>query len=252
MIKYLIIEDERFAYEELKRMVQVLRPDYKLIGWAESVEQAVLLLQQSDINLIIVDICLSDGLSFEIFEQCPVEIPIIFSTAYNEYALKAFKVNSIDYLLKPINEKELDAALYKFEHLYCLNPKMPEYKKLEESYLSNNKKKRFLTQVGDVFQYVETSEIAFFYSEQKYTYIHLFSNRRYIINYSLEQLDDILDKDVFFRVSRNCISNIQSIKKISKYFASRLKVYFQPECPHEVIVSRSRVSDFLKWIDDAK
>lgn len=131
-------------------------------------------------------------------------------------------------------------------------PKTPAYRQLEETYLSNNKKNRFLIQLGDAFQYVKTDEIAFFYSEEKYTYLHLFSNRRYIINYPLEQLEKMLDKDVFFRVSRNCIANIQSITKISKFFASRLKLYFQPECPHEVLVSRNRISDFLKWVDDAR
>lgn len=103
MVKYLLVEDERFAYEELKRMMQRLRPSWQLAGWAESVEQAVLLLRQGSLDLMIVDIRLSDGLSFEIFEQCPVDLPVIFTTAYDEYAIKAFKVNSIDYLLKPIS-----------------------------------------------------------------------------------------------------------------------------------------------------
>ena len=107
MVKYLLVEDERFAYEELKRMMQRLRPSWQLAGWAESVEQAVLLLRQGSLDLMIVDIRLSDGLSFEIFEQCPVDLPVIFTTAYDEYAIKAFKVNSIDYLLKPIEESDL-------------------------------------------------------------------------------------------------------------------------------------------------
>ena len=111
MVKYLLVEDERFAYEELKRMMQRLRPSWQLAGWAESVEQAVLLLRQGSLDLMIVDIRLSDGLSFEIFEQCPVDLPVIFTTAYDEYAIKAFKVNSIDYLLKPIEESDLEAAL---------------------------------------------------------------------------------------------------------------------------------------------
>lgn len=115
MVKYLLVEDERFAYEELKRMMQRLRPSWQLAGWAESVEQAVLLLRQGSLDLMIVDIRLSDGLSFEIFEQCPVDLPVIFTTAYDEYAIKAFKVNSIDYLLKPIEESDLEAALCKFE-----------------------------------------------------------------------------------------------------------------------------------------
>ncbi|WP_178796056.1 LytTR family transcriptional regulator DNA-binding domain-containing protein [Bacteroidaceae bacterium] len=249
MTNYLIVEDERFAYEEIKRMMKKIRPDYQLVGWAESVEQTLLLLKQAPIDLMIVDIRLSDGLSFEIFEQCPVDIPIIFTTAYDEYAIKAFKLSSIDYLLKPIEENDLEAALSKFERNYSLRPATSEYKQLEYGYLSTHKKNRFLVQTGDNFQYVETSDIAFFYSEDRYTYLHLFSDKRYIINYTLDQLEGMLDKNDFFRVSRNCISNIKAILKSSRYFGSRLKLHFQPPCPHEVLVSRSRVSDFLKWID---
>lgn len=252
MTKYLLVEDERFAYEEIKRMMQRLRPDYQLMGWAESIEQTVLLLKQISIDLMIVDIRLSDGLSFEIFEQCPIDIPIIFTTAYDEYAIKAFKVNSIDYLLKPIEDNELETALCKFENNHILRTIAPEYKQLETEYLVSNKKNRFLVQIGDAFQYVETNDIAFFYSEDKYIFLHLFSNRRYIINYSLDQLENMLNKNIFFRVSRNCISNIKAIQKSSKYFGSRLKLHFNPECPHDVLVSRNRVSDFLKWIDDIK
>ena len=172
MVKYLLVEDERFAYEELKRMMQRLRPSWQLAGWAESVEQAVLLLRQGSLDLMIVDIRLSDGLSFEIFEQCPVDLPVIFTTAYDEYAIKAFKVNSIDYLLKPIEESDLEAALCKFERNSALRTAAPEYRQLELGYLAANKKNRFLVQVGDTFRYVETPDVAFFYSEDKLTYLH--------------------------------------------------------------------------------
>lgn len=249
MVRYLLIEDERFAYDEIKRMMQRLRPDYQLAGWAESVEQAVLLLKQGSIDLMLVDIRLSDGLSFEIFEQVSVDTPVIFTTAYDEYAIKAFKVNGIDYLLKPIEENDLEVALCKFERNNLLRTVAPELRQLELDYLSKSRKNRFLVQVGDSFHYVETMDIAFFYSEDKYVYLHLFSNKRYIINYSLDQLEAMLDRSVFFRVSRNCISNIKAIKKSSKFFGSRLKLYLSPECPHDVLVSRSRVGDFLKWID---
>lgn len=252
MTRYLIVEDERLAYEEIHRMMGKLRPAYDFAGWAESVEQAVCLLKKESFDLLIVDISLSDGVSFEIFEQCPVEIPIIFTTAYDEYALDAFHVNSIDYLLKPIGEGELDAALGKFERLCCLRSATPECRKLEADYLSSRKKNRFLVQTGDTFRPVATADVAFFYSEDKYTYLHLFLGRRYIIDYTLDRLEWMLDVEQFFRVSRNCIANIRSIHKISKYFAGRLLLQFQPECPHEVIVSRSRADDFLKWADDVK
>lgn len=252
MTRYLIVEDERLAYEEIRRMMGKLRPAYNFAGWAESVEQAVCLLKGGHFDLLLIDIRLSDGVSFEIFEQCPVEIPVIFTTAYDEYALEAFRVNSIDYLLKPIGERELDAALVKFERQCCLRSTTPEYNKLEADYLSGGKKNRFLVQTGDTFRPVATSDVAFFYSEEKYTYLHLFSDRRYIIGYTLDRLERMVDAEQFFRVSRNCIANIRSIHKISKYFAGRLLLQFQPECPHEIIVSRSRVDDFLKWADDVK
>ena len=211
MAKYIIIEDERLAYEEIRRMMQRLRPDYMLTGWATGVEQAVLQLASGGIDLMIVDIRLSDGLSFEIFERTAADIPVIFTTAYDEYALRAFKVNSIDYLLKPVEEQALDT-----------------------------------------FRYVETSDIAFFYSEEKYVFLHLFSSRRYIVDYTLEQLETMLDEASFFRVSRNCIANIRALGKVSRYFGGRLKIFFSPECPHEVIVSRDRTERVLQWIDDIR
>lgn len=252
MSRYIIVEDEQLAYEEMRRMMRKLRPAFEFAGWAASVEQAVCLIQKGNIDLLIIDIRLSDGVSFEIFEQCSVEIPVIFTTAYDKYALDAFRVNSIDYLLKPIGERELDTALNKFERRCCLRSITPEYCRLETDYLSGCKKNRFLVQTGDTFRPVETANVAFFYSEDKYTYLHLFSGSRYIINYTLDRLERMVDPGQFFRVSRNCIANIHSIRKISKYFAGRLSVQFQPECPHEIIVSRNRAEEFLLWVDDAK
>lgn len=249
MIKYLIVEDERFAYEEMKRMMEKLRPDYILANWTETVEQTVLFLKHTSVDLILLDIRLADGSCFEIFEQVAISTPIIFTTAYDEHAIQAFKVNSVDYLLKPIEEPDLQASLHKFEQYSSIQKPALEYKKLEESLLSNYRKNRFLVQKGDGFHYVETTETAFFYSEEKVVFLHTFSNKRYIVDYTLEQIEQMLDEKVFFRVSRNCIANIRSIKKIARYFNSRLKLSFQPECPQEVLVSRVRVPDFLKWVD---
>jgi DNA-binding LytR/AlgR family response regulator len=249
MIKYLIVEDERFAYEEIKRMVERIRPDYQLSGRTETVSQTVLFLKNNPVDLILQDIRLADGSCFEIFQQIPVSTPVIFTTAYDEHAIRAFKVNSIDYLLKPIEEVDLLAALNKFEQLHNARQPAFDYKKLEEALIGSHKKNRFLTQIGDTYNYVDIAEIAFFYSEDKVVFLHTFSNKRYIIDYTLTQIEQLLDEKIFFRASRNCIANIASIKKISKYFNSRLKLAFQPDCPHEVMVSRERVSDFLKWVD---
>lgn len=158
-------------------------------------------------------------------------------------------MNSVDYLLKPVEEDDLLAALRKFEQFRVVQPPVTDYRKLEEALMSNCKKNRFLIQKGDAYHYVETSDIAFFYSEEKVVFLHTFSDKRYIVDYTLEQIEQLLDERTFFRVSRNCIANINSIRKISKYFNSRLKLSFQPECPHEVLISRVRVPDFLKWVD---
>ena len=179
----------------------------------------------------------------------PVNTPVIFTTAYDEYALRAFRVNGIDYLLKPIEEKDLERALAKFETNNLPNPSSEEYRSLMTAYLGSVKKNRFLVSVGDTFRYVDASDIAFFYSEDKYNYLHTFGGKRYIINYSLEQLEAMLERNDFFRVSRSCIAHIKSVRKVSKFFGGRLLVSFSPECPLEVIVSRSRADGFLKWMD---
>lgn len=249
MKTYMILEDERFAYEEIKRMMESLRPDYALSAWEESVEGAISFLKEHKPDLLLIDIRLSDGLCFDLFARLPIQIPVIFTTAYDEYALQAFRINSIDYLLKPIEEKDLERALKKFEANSLPDLASGKFKDLETSYLSHVKKNRFLVSVGDTFQYVETSDIAFFYSEDKYVYLHTTAGKRYIINYTLEQLEAMLDRRDFFRVSRNCIAHIQAIRKASKYFGGRLRMSFSPECPHEVIVSRSRVADCLRWMD---
>ena len=249
MVRYIILEDEPFAYEELKRMMLVLRPDYELEEWADSVEHAVNALHSNTPDLLIADISLSDGLCFDVFERVPTKVPVIFTTAYDEYALRAFKVNSVDYLMKPVDEKDLEKALRKFETNCLIRPDSDKYKELEASYLKNVKKNRFLVSVGDTYTYVETSNIAFFYSADKYVYLHTFVGKRYIVDYSLEQLESMLDRRDFFRLSRNCIAHIKSVKKVSKYFGSRLVVSFKPECPLDVTVSRTRVGECLKWLD---
>lgn len=250
MKRYLIVEDERFAYEEMKRMITRLRSDYKLIGRTESIEQTVIFLKENTVDLIILDIRLADGNCFEIFEQISISTPIIFTTAYDEHAIRAFKVNSIDYLLKPIEEADLLVAIKKYEKLDASQKNGIDYKKLEEALMMNHKKNRFLVQLGDTYHHIDTVDIAYFYSEDKVVFLHTFSGKRYIVDYTLTQIEKLLDDKLFFRVSRNCIANIKSISRIAKYFNARLKLAFKPECPHDILVSRERVSDFLKWIDD--
>lgn len=248
-MRYLVIEDERFAFVEITRMMAKLRPDYKLIGRTESVADTVLFLKNNLVDLILLDIRLADGSCFEIFEHVSVSTPIIFTTAYDEYAIQAFKLNSIDYLLKPIDESDLLVALNKFEQRHTERKTIVDYKALEHALFGNYKRNRFLIHIGDTYEHIDVADIAFFYSEEKVIFINTFSNRRCIIDYTLTEIESQLDKKSFFRVSRNCIANIHAIVKISKYFNSRLKLTFQPDCPQEVLVSRERSADFLRWVD---
>ncbi|TYR32570.1 response regulator transcription factor [Sphingobacterium phlebotomi] len=247
-MKYLIVEDERFAYEELKRMMMKLRPDYLLEKQTKTVIDTIGFLKESAIDLILMDIRLADGNCFEIFNHVEVTTPVIFTTAYDEHAIKAFKLNSIDYLLKPFDETELETALTKFENIFHNNPYNSSSKDFEQL-LSLTTKNRFLISKGEHYHYIETNDIAHFYSEDGVVFLHTFNDRRYIVNYTLDQLEQQLDNHLFFRVSRNCIGNVKAIENVTKYFNSRLKLSFLPECPNKVLVSRVRVPDFLKWMD---
>jgi DNA-binding LytR/AlgR family response regulator len=247
-MKYLIVEDERFAYEELKRMMTELRPGYSLEKRTKTVIDTIGFLKTSTVDLILLDIRLADGNCFEIFNHVEVNTPVIFTTAYDEHAIKAFKLNSIDYLLKPFDEKELEAALVKFENIFHADSHKTDPKNFEQL-LSLKTKNRFLISKGENYHYIETADIAHFYSEDGVVFLHTFQNKRYIINYTLDQLEQQLDSRLFFRVSRNCIGNVKAIENVAKYFNSRLKLSFLPVCPHEVLVSRVRVPDFLKWMD---
>ncbi|MBT1686278.1 LytR/AlgR family response regulator transcription factor [Dawidia soli] len=247
-MNYLIVEDERFAYEELKRMMTKLRPDYLLETRTKAVIDTIRFLKESHVDLILMDIRLADGNCFEIFNHVKVSTPVIFTTAYDEHAIKAFKLNSIDYLLKPFDEKELDAALRKFEDIFH-NDSYKTSPGNFEQLLSLKTKNRFLISKGENYHYIETTDVAFFYSEEGVVFLHTFQNKRYVINYTLDQLEQQLDIRLFFRVSRNCVGNLKAIDNVARYFNSRLKLSFSPECPHEVLVSRVRVPDFLKWMD---
>ena len=248
-MKYLIVEDERFAAEELKRMMTALRPGYVLEKQTKTVIDTIAFLKTSNVDLILMDIRLADGSCFEIFNHVEVITPVIFTTAYDEHAIRAFKLNSVDYLLKPFEENELESALIKFENIFHNH----SYKSNFESFkqlLPVSKKNRFLISKGENYHYIETTDIAHFYSEEGVVFLHAFNDKRYIVNYTLDQIEQMLDRQLFFRVSRNCIGNVKAIENVAKYFNSRLQLSFSPACPHEVLVSRVRVPDFLKWMDD--
>jgi len=248
----LIIEDEKPAARRLNRMLAEL--DIEVQQMLHSVEESLSWLQNNPHpDLIFLDIQLSDGLSFEIFEEIEVKSAIIFTTAYDEYALKAFKLNSIDYLLKPLDEDELKVAVNKFKENQPkqsdVQVNLDDIRKLLVNPVDRKFKKRISIKVGQHIKIINIDEVECFYSENKATYIHTSENRNYLLDGSLENWQEQLDPEKFFRVNRTFIININSIKDIIAYSNSRLKLILNTYQDSEIIVSRERVKDFKNWIE---
>ena len=247
-----IIEDEKPAARRLKRMLHKLGVEAEVM--LHSVEESIHWFQSHEQpDLIFLDIQLSDGLSFEIFEEVTIDSAIIFTTAYDEYALKAFKLNSIDYLLKPIDEDELKNAVAKYQHQHPkkldLQVNINEIRKLLINPIDRNYKKRLTIKIGQHIKIIHVDEIECFYSENKATYIHTKENRSYLLDHSLEHWIGHLDPEVFSRVNRTFIVHVNAIKDIISYTNSRLKLILHSYSESEIIVSRERVKDFKNWID---
>ncbi|WP_394759621.1 LytR/AlgR family response regulator transcription factor [Flavobacterium sp.] len=252
----IIIEDEKPAARLLQRKLDKLNIPIGVM--LHSVEEAISWFSANKHpDLIFLDIQLSDGLSFEIFEhfvkaKSEIKSAVIFTTAYDEYALRAFKLNSIDYLLKPIDEDDLEIAVSKFKARLpkqeSLKLDFEEIKKMLTNPFDKNYKTRFTVKIGQHLKVITTDEIECFYSENKGTYIHTLDNRDYLIDSTLEVLEQELDLKNFFRVSRKFIIPLKSIKEIVLYSNSRLKVVLPTYKAEEVIVSREKVQDFKTWI----
>ena len=248
----IIIEDEKPAARRLNRMLSALNIEVKTM--LHSVEESINWFQNNEHpDLIFLDIQLSDGLSFEIFEEVTVKSAIIFTTAYDEYALKAFKLNSIDYLLKPLDEDELTVAVNKFKENQTkqsdVKVNIDDIRKLLINPVDRKFKKRFTIKVGQHIKIIHVDEIECFYSENKATYIHTNSNRNYLIDDSLEHWQEQLNPEHFFRVNRTFIVHINAIKDIVSYTNSRLQLKLHSFDADEIIVSRERVKEFKNWID---
>ena len=250
-MKTIIIEDEKPAARLLQRKLEKMNVSVETM--LHSVEEAVQWFSENTHpDLIFLDIQLSDGLSFEIFEKVEIKSAIIFTTAYDEYALKAFKLNSIDYLLKPIDEDDLEVAVKKFK----ANQPIPQSVQMNfeqiKSMLANpfekSFKKRFTVKIGQHLKVILADEIECIYSENKGTYIHTKDNRDYLVESTLEVLEQELDPDEFFRISRKFIVPMKAIKEISIYSNSRLRVILPSYKTEEVIVSREKVAEFKSWI----
>lgn len=248
----LIIEDEKPSARRLQRMLD--RLDVKAETMLHSVEESIAWFSENTHpDLIFLDIQLSDGLSFEIFDAVEVTSSIIFTTAFDEYALKAFKLNSIDYLLKPIDEEELEAAVKKYKALkpskQNVQLNFEDIKKLLVNPVEREYKKRFTTKIGQHIKMISVDEIECFYSENKGTYAHTVDGRDYLLDTTLENLEEELSPELFFRISRKFYVNINAIKDIISYTNSRLQLKLNSYKEQEVIVARERVKDFKLWLE---
>lgn len=249
-MKIIIIEDELPAARRLKRMVLELFPETQILAEIDSVEDAVdWLKNEEQADLLLMDIQLADGLSFEIFEQCSVETPVIFTTAFDEYTLKAFKTNSIDYLLKPVNKDELKNAIDKFQKLQTpSNPSLNMIQKVWESLQQPNYKKRFMVKSGQQFTFAKTTEIVWLSTEDGLLMLTNKEGKRFLVEGTLEKVLQQLDPKVFFQISRNRIINIDAILKVIPISNSRLKLEMSVKDKEDIYVSRARVGAFKEWL----
>ncbi len=253
-MRVLIIEDEKPASEILIKLLHRYDSNISIEDTLESVEKSVEWIKNplNSVDLIFMDIHLSDGLSFEIFNKVQVNIPVIFTTAYNEYAIQAFKVNSIDYLLKPINYDDLFHSLEKLESLRQNLSSASQRIKLEElneALLQYRKtyKERFMVKLGERIKSVTTDQSVLFYAEGRTAFLLTEKGNRYIIDYKLEELEEMLDPAKFFRISRSFIVNINKIQEVLVHSNSRLKIKLEQDFDREIIVSRDKVQAFKSW-----
>ena len=254
----IIVEDEIPAAEKLERYLHKYSAEVKVLAQLRTVKDTVDWLRDNhdSLDLIFMDIQLSDGLSFQIFQQVNVRKPVIFTTAYNEFALDAFKVNSIDYLLKPITFTDLTASLNKLStlrHEFAL--RNDGVIKMHDALLSTplrSYKSRFMVKLGEHIRSITSDQVAVFFAEGRDVYLVTMQSKKFIIDYTLESLEGILDPGLFFRLNRTFIININAIKDVIVYSNSRLKVVAQNDVGKEIIVSREKVNEFKEWFDGEK
>lgn len=246
MIKVILFEDEPAALKRIKRLINEVKPDYQIVGDADSVQEGLNLLEQNHFDLIISDIQLSDGLSFEILKHLNKTIPVIFITAYNQYAIEAFDFNGIQYLLKPIEKDKLLKALNHYESQKIDNNKISELLKHLEKTVP--KTKRFLSKVGNKTQIIESNKIAYLFIDNGIVKIITSDNEKYSLDYTIEQLTKELDSSLFFQINRQMIVNIKAIKEIYSYSSNRLKIVLSPPFQGESIVSKEKTPLFKDWL----
>ena len=247
-MKVLIIEDEHAAARRIKKLVLDILPEAEIVGHKDSVEDAVQWFKaKEEADFVLMDIQLADGPCFDIFEFTEVNIPVIFTTAYDEYAFQAFRVNAIDYLLKPIKRKDLENAIEKYTNYSKgkeFNTSYQEIKKL----LQPEKPKRFMVKLGSQIKLISMDEVAYFYTENKITYLTTWKGKRYPIDHTMEKVEEMVNPSEYFRINRQFIIHIDAIQGMQVYSKSRFKVELDPDCSLDAIVSAERSPRFRKWV----
>ncbi|NRB48985.1 MAG: response regulator transcription factor [Saprospiraceae bacterium] len=242
-----IIEDEEAAARRLEKLVTSIDPSMVITRRMDSIIETLTAIQEGPLpDLLFLDIQLADGLSFEIFNHTKIDKPIIFTTAYDQYAIQAFKVNAIDYLLKPIKKIELERSIQKFKD--WTNTETFNYGKLAEILKKDKPSQRFLLKVGQRLRLVDTADAAYFFSEDKITFLVDWKGQRFALDQSLEKLEESLDADQFFRVNRQFIIHLKSIGEMIAYSKSRVKILLDPSTKPEVVVSTERSPHFKRWL----
>lgn len=252
-MKILIVEDEELAAKKLQKILFAVDPTASVAAITDSIRGTVEWLQENpQPDLILMDIELSDGQSFEVFNLTEVKSPVIFTTSYDEFALKAFKVNSLDYLLKPVQKDELQAAINKYRKLKGNQQAEMSIdhlvKELQSKLKPASYRKRFLVKHAQKLISVEVGDIAYFYSDGRLNFFKTTDNKKFVVDYTMDELEEMLDPDRYFRISRSFYVSINSVDKIDDYFGNRLILGLKPAVDKEALVSREKVTDFKNWL----
>jgi DNA-binding LytR/AlgR family response regulator len=249
-MKVVIVEDEILAAEKLKRLLFEVAPEIRVLQVLETVEDSVnWFASNASPDLIFMDIQLDDGISFEIFDEVKIDAPIIFTTAFDEYAIRAFKVNSVDYLLKPIEQVALKNSIEKFKSIFSERRSFEDRVSQVFKQISNSYKSRFFIKVGVKYKSVQVSEICCFFVEERNAFLKTQKGKTYDLDNSLEQLQKLIDPNLFFRINRNYMVNINCIDEIISYSTNRLKLNLKTGISDDLIVSRDKVSEFKRWMN---